>query len=111
MPCYSPDPTERELKTLSLSKKIVCVHSKLGTQVPDDILEISKMPHPAYPNQVPDKLDRMTSYLCGILRGLDKKTFEEIVYNARCKESRRLADWWEEHEKFDRNRNEKLTTP
>lgn len=39
----------------------------------------------------------LTEELCSLLRGLDLKKFEEVVYNAREKHSRQLADWWERH--------------
>lgn len=46
----------------------------------------------------------VTSELCEFLRKQDLATFESIVYNARNKDSRRLAQWWEDHEAADRKR-------
>lgn len=46
----------------------------------------------------------VTAELCEFLREQDLPTFESIVYNARSKDSRRLAQWWEDHEAADRAR-------
>lgn len=48
-----------------------------------------------------------TKELCAALRALkkiDRSKFERVVYNARSKTSRDLADWWEEHKLADRKR-------
>lgn len=48
-----------------------------------------------------------TENICTTLRRLkrrDPKMFNEIVYNAKSKTSRDLADWWEEHVLADRKR-------
>ena len=38
---------------------------------------------------------------------MSKKKQDEFIYNARVKESRDLADWWEEHQGADRKREAK----
>lgn len=48
--------------------------------------------------------DRWVAELCSELRKLDAETFDKVVYNAKVPESRRLADWWEEHEAADKAR-------
>jgi hypothetical protein len=48
--------------------------------------------------------DRWVAELCSELRKLDAETFDKVVYNAKVPESRRLADWWEEHEAADNAR-------
>ena len=48
-----------------------------------------------------------TENICTTLRQLKRrnlKRFNEIVYNAKSKTSRDLADWWEEHVLADRRR-------
>lgn len=42
--------------------------------------------------------------LCDVLKRLNSKEFDDVVYNARSKKSRDLADWWEEHQEADRKR-------
>lgn len=44
--------------------------------------------------------------LCAIIRGMTKEQKETIVYNAKSKMSRKLADWWEEHLKDDKKREQ-----
>ena len=42
-----------------------------------------------------------TQHLCNALRGLDEAEITAIVYNARDPMSRKLADWWEQHQQVD----------
>lgn len=67
-----------------------------------------KNPVPKYVEETikTGKLD-LAPTLCAILRNIqnsDLKEFDKIVYNAKDPISRKLADWWEEHEKADRDR-------
>ncbi len=39
--------------------------------------------------------------LCEIIKQLTETERNKYLYNARVKESRALADWWEEHEEAD----------
>lgn len=52
-------------------------------------------------------LDELTDTLCGILGSLTDKEEDRIVYDARDKTARKLADWWEEHQILDRKRSVK----
>lgn len=52
----------------------------------------------------------LTAALCGLLRELGTHlpiTFEKLVYNARSADSRKLADWLEQHCANDAKRYEK----
>ena len=44
--------------------------------------------------------------LCSILKGLTPVQLDEIVYNGRDKQARLLADWWDDHLEWDRQREE-----
>jgi hypothetical protein len=48
----------------------------------------------------------VTPMLCEKINSLSKEELEKIVYNGRDKESRMLADWFDEHDKFDKERGE-----
>ena len=48
--------------------------------------------------------EKWVAKLCSELRKLDEETFDRVVYNAKVAQSRRLADWWEEHEAADKAR-------
>jgi hypothetical protein len=43
--------------------------------------------------------------LCRLIGNMTEDERDRIVYNPRCKISRRLADWWEEHEAADQQRH------
>lgn len=45
-----------------------------------------------------------TEWLCEQLSGMTEKQLNEIVYDGRNEVSRKLADWWEAHQKADRER-------
>lgn len=45
--------------------------------------------------------ERLVPELCKIIKSLSKDEFEKIVYNAHNKQSRALADWWEEQLDLD----------
>lgn len=45
-----------------------------------------------------------TQQLCDLLRDLSPEQIEQVVYNARDPMSRKLADWWEEHQDADQKR-------
>lgn len=42
--------------------------------------------------------------LCNALRDMTAAQVAAVVFNARSKQSRQLADWWEEHQEADRAR-------
>lgn len=48
-----------------------------------------------------------TKELCETLKALSEEELNTIVYNAKIAMSRRLADWWENHQEVDAKRLEK----
>lgn len=48
--------------------------------------------------------DDLIPMLCALIASLNDNDFDRIVYNARSKESRELANWWEEHQEADKQR-------
>lgn len=47
--------------------------------------------------------------LCKVLRNISQNRpnlFKEIVFNGANRQSRRLADWWEEHQRADKARED-----
>ena len=48
--------------------------------------------------------------LCRILGVLNQPQIEEIVYNAKDRTARDLADWWEDHQEADRKREAAVAT-
>lgn len=49
---------------------------------------------------------KYTRILCSLIKCLNQETLEYVVYDARCKTSRQLADWWENHQEEDRKQAE-----
>ncbi len=98
MPCNSDylDPTNREAELQRAAKLLVYVYEKLNLEVPSYVKKASK--------DVYCKDDRSVSRLCSILDAMPPDTLDRIVYNAKNKTSRDLADWWEEHQQADRER-------
>lgn len=43
-------------------------------------------------------------YLCTLFRGMSKKQMDKLVYNGRDAFARKLADWWDEHQRDDAKR-------
>jgi hypothetical protein len=95
------DPTQEESNKKETSEFIVFVDEILGCKTPDNIVKASK---DVYGSGV--ELDDVVIMLCRILTNLNLEQQEAVIYNARSKTSRRLADWWEEHQKADTKRCE-----
>lgn len=49
---------------------------------------------------IPFKMEEVTILLCKLCSEID----DSIIYNGRDKEARMTADWWDEHQKADRER-------
>lgn len=102
MPCYDSIPTERDERAVEVAKLLVYVNHSLNLPNSTGLKEIA-----SYSYFAGDHLDKITQRLCNILNKLkinDPNKFEALVYNAKVKESRDLANWWEQHEKFDKER-------
>lgn len=50
--------------------------------------------------------DELTATLCGLIRESDQKVVERIIYNARDAEARKVATWWEDHQRVDAEREQ-----
>lgn len=97
MPCDSSylEPTHRERQLQQTAQLLVYVHGKLTLRSSADLLAAAANQY-CREDYVPE--------LCAILNSLSPEELESIVYNARSKESRTLADWWERHQEADRKR-------
>ena len=103
MPCKSDymDPTKEESNRKEVSEFLVFVDGILGCETPENIVKASQN---AYGSGV--ELNDVVVLLCRILTNLSPEQQEAIIYNAKNKTSRHLADWWEEHQKADTKRCE-----
>ena len=101
MPCNSDylAASGQELESKRVAGFLVYVLDKIGAQIPEWVI---KAKNDYYGNI--RRLDEMTSLLCANLRKCSQEEIETIVYNAKNKESRHLADWWERHQEWDARR-------
>lgn len=103
MPCNCDhlEPTAREKHRKEAAELLVWVQKKVGGSV-EPWLE--KAASDIYGGGD----DRPVQALCARLNSMSimsPKVFDSLVYNAKDRASRRLADWWEDHCEHDRNRN------
>lgn len=97
MPCNSDymNPTKKELRLKETAEFLVFVRKKTGRHVDKKLRETSEAIYP--------KIDYV-SELCYEIGNLSEDMLDAVVYNGRDKRSRKLADWWEEHQKADKQR-------
>ena len=101
MPCNSDylNPNQEELNKVLTSRLICFVDKKLGIKTDSSIVKASKH---TYGEGV--TLNVIVPSLCAKIKSFTKAQKEEILYDAKNKTSRELADWWEEHQKADKIR-------
>lgn len=51
-----------------------------------------------------EHLEENTKKLCGLLKKASEKELTKLFKDARIKEARELAEWWEKHQELDRER-------
>jgi hypothetical protein len=94
--CEEYEPSERQREIARAAKLAVWVCKMIKKDCDSDVINAAN-------HRYPEECDTV-AYLCGLIKKLTKKQFKEIVYNAKSKESRRLADWWEDHQEKDKKR-------
>ena len=100
MPCRSDymAPDHREIRLQRTAQLLVWLLPQIGQQV-------QPHQHKAAADQY-CKDGQVVLDLCAALKSMSPHAINEIVYNARDPMSRRLADWWDEHQEADRRRLE-----
>lgn len=107
MPCDSShmEPDQLEVESNKVALFIVYVARQLGLTVEPFI---AKAAREYYGDR--DNCDRLTARLCALLTAMPASVLAKVVYNARNKTSRALADWWEAHKKADKQKRKDETT-
>ena len=97
MPCNSDymNPTEKEIKLKETAMFYDFALSKMGLQVP---IEVTLAANAEYGG------DDYVEPLCSLIKRMSEEQKETIIYNAKNRLSRKLADWYEEHLEADRKR-------
>lgn len=98
MPCYTPDESNHDKESRRVSNLILIFDKKMNIKSDP---RIEKWANAYYENHC----NVVTPMLCEKILSLNEDELSQIVYNGRDKDSRKLADWWDEHDKFDRERN------
>jgi hypothetical protein len=100
MPCYQAEESNNEVQSRRMAALVVILDRKMGLKTPEAIIRWSNA---TYENHC----DILTPLLCSRLNALTPEQLDQIVYNGRDKDSRRLADWFDEHKEWDaKRRNE-----
>lgn len=99
MPCRSDymESNEYEQRLQETAQLLVFVKTELGLNISKRLSDASK--------NIYCKADYVPE-LCKTIRAMDEKQLNHIVYNGRRVQSRALADWWDEHQEADREREE-----
>jgi len=101
MPCNSDylNPTEEEANRKLVCELLIFVNGKIRAKTDKKIIDAAKH---AYGDGV--ELNAVVVQLCDRLSALSTKQKNSIIYNGKNETSRKLADWWDEHVKADKNR-------
>ena len=97
MPCRSDymDPSTREIQLQRTAQLLCYAREKLNQPISERLKAAARN---TWCN------DDFVPALCKTIRGMNEDQLNTIVYNGRDKNSRDLANWWEEHEAADRAR-------
>lgn len=104
MPCNSTyvEPTRYETFSKRTAECLVYALAEMDRVIPRWVANVAENPY-GDTNQVTE----LTVMLCDLCREIiDGGKADEIIYNGRIKRARDLADWWEEHEAADLEREQ-----
>jgi hypothetical protein len=97
MPCRcdpSPDEEEEALLLDLISYAFKATKTSIPKWVNDEDNSTS----------VKQRLDNLTNLLCNHCTNMSKKEQKTVIYDGRNPQARKLADWWEEHQEWDKAR-------
>ena len=97
MPCRSDymEPTGKERQLQDTAKLLKYALFELDLPVPSKVRTAA--------DDVYCQLDLVPD-LCKLITNMNELQVNRVVYNAQNKQARKLADWWEEHQRADRKR-------
>ena len=101
--CSHMQPTYDETESKRVCKLICFLFNELNLQIPNWIEEASI---DMYGNS--RKLTAAESILYDTVKSLSEDKFSAYVYNARSKDSRKLANWYEDYDKKTKDKREGL---
>ncbi len=102
MPCTTDyiEPSKRSKELRRAAKLLIYIRERIGGDVESWLLSEAANEHASD--------DRSVTELCAALKEMTPELLDQVVYDARSREARDLADWWEDHQAADaeRERNE-----
>lgn len=101
MPCQSDhmEHTPREVESARVAELLAYAKRQIKETVSREITTAAKN----YYGDV-KKLDEWTAELCAICSNLTEDEKGKIIYDGRNPKARKLADWWDYHQEFDKKR-------
>ena len=98
MPCNSDylNQNTKEAELQRAAKLLVILHKKMKKKSPEWVTTAADTYYCTEEKVVPA--------LCEEIRSLTKEQQDKIIYNGRDADCRKLADWFDEHDKADRER-------
>lgn len=104
MPCRTDymEPTVQERQQQQAAALLVFAKGKLGDTVPHSLKVAAEQ------NDGGGRAlgERHVEQLCSLIRAMTEQELNDIVYNGRDPMSRKLANWWDEHQVEDEKRIE-----
>lgn len=103
MPCYDnyPEPNADEKRS---RETMVCLRyllKALNREVPDWVDYGADNPYGSR-----SQSNAATAALCELITKLPEYLADKVLWNGRDANARRLADWWEDHQKYDQIRRD-----
>lgn len=98
MACRDPEPTARGLQTSYEAGILIYVYEKLNIPVPEYVKFEANL-YNVYDGS--GRSGKVVPALCKALTDLSEEQRDTLIYNARDAKARKLADWWEEHQRHD----------
>ena len=92
-----PDPSNMQIYCRETARCFIIARTKRGLVVPDELISLA--------NNEYCQTD-FTDELREFIGRMDADTLDAVVYNGRDRDGRRLADWWDDYQERERQRNE-----
>lgn len=98
--CSHLHATAREIETRKVANLLVYALPLMSREVPKKVQDATGY------YGMPDEAHWLTEMLCSLCRTMDDKEKAEVIWDGRNTDARKLADWYEEHQKVDNERGE-----
>jgi len=95
--CSHMEPTKHEKESVKVAKLIIWVYQYIG-KVPEWVKQAADH---CYGDV--KRVHELTALLCAACEELD----DDILYNGRDRDARKVATWWDDHQEADRIKAEK----